>query len=245
MIDSFLLISGEDIPLTSENIIIHNPTLKELIKVFLCENDFFTGFEFLFFSKESLGENEQKMLSVLSDFEILLTLLANAEKSPMKEQLDNLKKFLLLLFKNYQVEFQEEQIVLTHDKYVYFIQEDNFNELKNIVNKMFPFKGKQETELNFQPQGRKAKEIAEKIKKGREKIAKQKQQKGETESLFERYLSILNIGLQMPISAFLNYTVYQLLDVFDRYEKKEVYDVYLQAQLAGATGMKEVDHWMM
>ena len=92
IIDKFLLMSGEDIPLTTSNIVIHHPTLQELVNVFLYEDNFLTGFEFLFFSKDKLNEEEQIILQSLSDFEILLALLSQSEKSPMKIQLNFLKQ---------------------------------------------------------------------------------------------------------------------------------------------------------
>ncbi len=242
-IDDFLLLSGEDIPLTSSNIIIHNPTIQELVQIFLDETSFLTGFEFLFFSKDKMNKNEQQMLSALSDFEVLLALLSMTNDSPMKNQLDCLKKFLLLLFKDYDIEYKKENIILTKDKHLIVIDEILFSEIKQVINQIFPFKQKEG--LDFNPQNERAKQIAEKIKKGREKIQKQKKQDGQSDSLFEKYISILSIGLQIPIKELYQCTVYQLLNMFERYEKKEVYDVHLKAQLAGATGMKEVDHWMM
>lgn len=246
-IDDFLLMSGEDIPLTSSNIIVHHPTIQEIVNVFLYENSFLTGFEFLFFSKDKLGKQEQQMLSALSDFEVLLTLLSIEQEQqnfPMKLQLDCLKKFFSLLFKHYDtIEYKKEDIILNKDNHVYIIDEQIFSILKNVIKQMFPFKTKEG--MDFNPQSERARQIAEKIKKGREKIAKQRQEQGETDSLFERYISILSVGLQIPIKNLFQCTIFQILNMFERYEKKEVYDVHLKAQLAGATGMKEVDHWMM
>lgn len=243
-IDNFLLMSGEDIPLISANLVIHNPTIKEIATVFLYENDFLTGFEFLFFEKTKLGQKEQTMLQSLSDYEILVALLNNSEEDiPMKKQLGFLKNFLSLLFNKYDIEYNEDNIVLTQNNHVYFIDENVFNQIKQAVHQMFPFKGKEV--LDFNPQSKRAKEIAEKIKKGREKIEKQKRQNKGLDSLFEKYVSILSIGLKMPIKELYQCTVFQLFNMFERYEKKITYDVHLKAQLAGATGMKDVDHWMM
>lgn len=244
IIDKFLLMSGEDIPLTSSNIIIHHPTLQELVNVFLYEDNFLTGFEFLFFSKDKLEEKEQVILHALSDFEILLALLSQSEKSPMKQQLEYLKQFLSLLFNQYEIKYNEEHIVLNKGKYTYIIDEQLFDELKNIINQMFPFH-RGEKQMNFNPSSKRAQEIADKIKKGREKVAKSKAKKEGAESLFEKYISILSVGLQIPIKQLYKNTTYQLFNMFERYEKKITYDVHLKAQLAGATGMKDVDHWMM
>ena len=42
----------------------------------------------------------------------------------------------------------------------------------------------------------------------------------------------------------MNYTVYQLYDEFQRFELKQNFDIYLQAKMAGAKDMEEVDNWM-
>ena len=38
--------------------------------------------------------------------------------------------------------------------------------------------------------------------------------------------------------------VYQIFDTFNRYELKMNYDIYLQAKMAGAKDLKEVEDWM-
>lgn len=244
-IDNFLLMSGADIPLTSSSIIIHNPTINELVNVFLYEDRFLTGFEFLFFSKDKLSRNEQIGLAGLSDFEILLAFLISDSDAVMKKEITCLKQLISLLFKQYdKIEYDENGISLIKDEYTYIVDEVLFNDFKQIVNQMFPFK-KDKNNMDFNPQNRRAKEIADKIKKGREKALKQQKAAGITESLFERYISILSVGLKMSVLELYQWNVYQLFSTFERYEKKEVYDVHLKAQLAGATGMKEVDHWMM
>lgn len=244
-IDNFLLMSGVDIPLTSSNIVIHNPTINELATVFLYEDDFLTGFEFLFFSKDRLSHNEQEALAALSDFDILLALLMSDDDAVMKHEIQCVKNLLCLLFKQYdKIEYNESGICLIKDEYTYIIDDNLFVDFKKIINQMFPLK-KNKKDADFNPQSRKAKEIAEKLKKGRERVLQQQKAQGINESLFDRYISILSVGLQMSVLEFFNWNVYQLFSIFERYEKKEIYDVHLQAQLAGATGMKEVDHWMM
>ena len=46
------------------------------------------------------------------------------------------------------------------------------------------------------------------------------------------------------MNSFMQYTVYQLFDEFKRYELKLNWDIYLQAKMAGAKDLKEVDDWM-
>ena len=75
-------------------------------------------------------------------------------------------------------------------------------------------------------------------------LSEQKNKKDE--SLFENYLSILEVGLGIDINSLLDYTVYQIYDAFDRFNLKEAYDISLQAKMAGAKSdsLDKVEQWM-
>lgn len=63
-------------------------------------------------------------------------------------------------------------------------------------------------------------------------------------NIFDRYISILAVGQKKNVNDFNDYTVYQLLDEFTRYQKKESYDMYISAKMAGAQNLEDVDNWM-
>ena len=52
------------------------------------------------------------------------------------------------------------------------------------------------------------------------------------------------IGEQKDLNALSQYSVYQLFDEFNRFSLKEQSDFYLQAKMAGAKDLQEVDNWM-
>ena len=89
---------------------------------------------------------------------------------------------------------------------------------------------------------KKAEEIANKIKKGREKIAKLKGEDGS--NIFSQYLSSLSIGLHLPIHAFLDYTVYQLFDAVERLSLYTNWDIDIRSRLAGAQSEEKPENWM-
>jgi hypothetical protein len=66
----------------------------------------------------------------------------------------------------------------------------------------------------------------------------------EESSIYGKYISILSVGLQKDKNELSNYTVYQIRDEFQRYIMKENYDIYIDAKLAGAKDLEEVDNWM-
>ena len=95
---------------------------------------------------------------------------------------------------------------------------------------------------DYNPLGQRAKVLAEKLKKGREKAAavKSGQQKV---AIFSRYISILSVGEKKNMNDLLQLTVYQLFDEFKRYELKEQFDLNMKARLAGARDLEDAENW--
>ena len=46
------------------------------------------------------------------------------------------------------------------------------------------------------------------------------------------------------MNLLLQYSVFQLFDEFERFKLKLESDIYTQAKMAGAKGLKEADNWM-
>ena len=166
----------------------------------------------------------------------------------MQKNRDCVLMILALLFPEYTIDIQNKQIVLTHEKTKEnaYINNDNFNAFRNLFNNLFPFElGTDSIKQEFNPQGSLAKKIADKLKKARQKVAEVKTQKQNKKiNILGRYISILAIGEQKDINNLFDYTVYQLLDEFKRYELKMNYDIYIQARMAGAKDEKEIEDWM-
>ena len=94
----------------------------------------------------------------------------------------------------------------------------------------------------FNPQGDRAKEIAAKIMRGRQRIAAQKVEN--SDSILTRYLSILRIGAQIPLSESMEYNLFQLFDQVERYNAYVEWDTDLRVRLAGGKPDKQVESWM-
>jgi hypothetical protein len=63
-------------------------------------------------------------------------------------------------------------------------------------------------------------------------------------SILSRYVSILAVGENKDINNLMDYTVYQLMDEFNRYQLKTKYDIWLQSKMAGATGVDDPEDWL-
>ena len=96
---------------------------------------------------------------------------------------------------------------------------------------------------DYNPSGAMAKQIAEKLKKRRQRLSQTKE--GEKKiSILEKYVSILTVGEQKDMNSILNYTVYQLFDELKRYQLKLAWDINLKARMAGAQDLKDAEDWM-
>ena len=240
MINDLLLLSGNDIPFEKAQLVIHQPTLKEI--AFIVEESFYTGCEFLRFSKNNLTEEDRIHLEDKSNFEILMILLREKNIVIQKNKMC-IFLVLTLLFPNYNIEIKNQYISLisVSDNQEYKIDNNNFEDFKEILNSIFYFNYNKNSN-EFNPQGELSKKIADKFKK-RHQILSEKD-KNIKVSILSRYASILSLGLKIDINTVLNYTVYQIMDQFQRFGLKTQYDFYIQAKLAGAQDLKEVDDWM-
>jgi len=67
--------------------------------------------------------------------------------------------------------------------------------------------------------------------KGRAKVAAEKGQNNV--SIFSQYLSILAVGLQMPMQEIMDLTMFQLYDLIERYMLYINWDMDVRCRLAG------------
>lgn len=238
------LLLGTDIPFTSAQLVIHQPRLKEI--GFLGDKDFFSGVFMLDFSKSSFNLQGKEQLEDKTDFELFM-MLFNEKNEQLRQTQVCAQLVLLLLFPQYTLKVTKQCLLLIKEQEIHRIDKTNYDDFREIIQEIFCLdqlrgdgKGKE-----YNPKGVLAKQIADKIKKGRQKLASLK---GESEggdfSIVGRYISILTVGLQKDINVFQEYTIFQLFDQYKRYIMKYEADIYLKAQLAGAKDMKEPDNWM-
>lgn len=239
MLNELLLLSGNDIPFPQAQLTIHPPTLKEI--ALLGEDTFYTGCEFLRFSKDNLSEQDKSNLTEQTNFEVIMSIL--------KEQNATIQKIrtcvillLAILFPEYEISL-EESIKLTHNqtREEHFITKDNYDAFVNILNETLCLKVSGDG-ADYNPSGEIAKRIADKLKKRQQTLA---EEKGPQKiAILSRYASILAVGVQQDLNNLMQYTIYQLFDEFQRFQLKISNDLHFQARMAGAKDLKEVEDWM-
>jgi len=233
--DDLLFLSKNDIPFIEAQITIHQPTIKEI--AYIGEEAFFTGCELINFSKNILSKEDKMNLENKTNFDILIAILKE-RNAVMQKNRNCVEMVLALIFPYYTIDISNDCIILKKDEEIHLINNDNFESFKLIFNQMFSFS--REDVRDYNPSGELARKIAEKFQKRQQKLAELKQDRKKIDIL-SRYVSVLAVGEHKDINSLLNLSVYQLFDEFERFKLKMQYDTYIQAKMAGAKDLKEVE----
>ena len=233
------LITGINIPIPELKLVLHQPTIQEI--AYMGEQDFFTAIHYLCLDKEALVEDEN-LLQNLTNFQVLMKVIEQFETPEKKIAILTL---LSLLFPDYKAMITPRSIILNNleAEQTVLIDNENFSILQNTLKEVLCvsniFQGEN---VVYNPANDAAKRIADKLMRGRKKVAELKGKNNE--SAITRYLSILAIGVPMAMNNLLSLTIYQLFDLVERYTLYTDWDIDLRVRLAGGTPKSEVENWM-
>lgn len=234
--ETLALMTGIDIPVPELQLAIHQPTIKEISMI--GEKDFFIGAQTLCLNK-SLYIQDETLLSQTTNFQIFMTMMQNKESVITKECV---LRVLQLIIPNAQVLFTPRAVMLNLGDHSVNIDESNFETLQAILKDIFCLK--ESGQEAFNPANEEAKKIAEKLMRGRQRVAAQKAKEG-GDSIFTQYLSILTIGLEsMGLDKLINLTMFQLYDLVERYMLYSNWDLDVRQRLAGGKPDSEPENWM-
>ena len=172
--------------------------------------------------------------------------IMNSKAKEVQISITSAQLVLSLLFPNYELVKMPNIILLNKElengtKEQVIINNDNFIQFKSIVKTMFCLEVASSGKYN--PANKLAEQIAKKLEERRKKLSKKVDGKQEIDIL-GRYVSILALGNHHTIPQLMEYTVYQLFNEFQRFEKKYAYDSWFSAKLAGAEGLQDVQNWL-
>ena len=231
------LMCGTDYPVPECQLIIHQPRIKEI--ALIGESDFFSGVQCLCLNKSMFVKDESD-LSNANNFQIFMTIMsekAAAEKKAAVQQV------CTLLFPKNKVLFTPRSMLVTGGDSNIQIDENNFEFLQAAISNICCLKTGPMDQQSFNPANDAAREIAEKLMRGRQRVAAQK---GENNaSIFSQYLSILTVGLNsMSLQDSLELTMYQMYDLIERYSLYVSWDMDVRCRLAGGKPENQPDNWM-
>ena len=230
------LMCGTDIPVPECQLLIHQPRIKEI--ALIGESDFFAGIQCLCLNK-SMFVQDESLLSDVTNFQIFMTIMSEKEAIDKKNAVQSV---CTLLFPDSKVVFTPRSILLTGKNQI-MIDENNFEYLQSAIVDICCLKTGPMDQQAFNPANKKAREIAEKLMRGRQRVAAQK---GENNiSIFSQYLSILTVGIgSMSMQNLMDLTMYQLYDLVERYMLYTNWDMDVRCRLAGGKPESQPDNWM-
>ena len=231
------LMCGSDIPVPECQITIHQPTIKEISLI--GEQDFFIGIQCLCLNKSMFAKDES-LLEISNNFQIFMTIMSEKQAADKKAAV---QQVLTLMFPSFKIVFMPRTILLSGNGTTVTIDENNFEFLQAAISSICCLKTGPMDQQAFNPADEQARIIAEKLMRGRQRVAAQK---GEANtSIFSQYLSILTVGLHsMPLTSAMNLTIYQLYDLVERYMLYVNWDMDIRSRLAGGAPDSKPDNWM-
>ena len=231
------LMAGTDIPVPECQAILHQPTIKEI--AFIGNEDFFIGVQTLCLYKSMFVE-DKKVLEEINNFQIFMTVMNDKECADKKR---DVIQILTLLFPGAQILFTPRSLVINGLRSGSItIDATNFEPFQEALRLIFCSKNGPMDQQAFNPADDKAREIAQKLMRGRQRVAAQK---GESNScVFTQYISILTVALRISPQELLNCTMYQLYDLMERYSLYNAWDLDVRVRLAGGKPDSQPDNWM-
>ena len=188
MIDLRLaLMCGIDIPIPECQLTIHQPRIKEI--AFIGEKEFFMGVQCLCLNKSMFGKDES-VLDTTNNFQIFMTIMSEKQAADKKAAV---QQVLTLLFPSLKATFTPRTLMLIGGEQPITIDEGNFEFLQAAISSICCLKTGPMDQQTFNPADAQARAIAEKLMRGRQRVAAQKGQSNV--SIFSQYLSTLTVGL--------------------------------------------------
>lgn len=231
------LMAGSDIPIPECQLTLHQPTIKEIS--FMGEEDFFKGVQCLCLHKTMFVEDKDA-LSNINNFQIFMTMMMDKETVDKK---NSVLQLLTILFPKYKVMVTPRSLLFQGEGDSHMVDESNFEQMQEVIRTVFCANTGPMDQQAFNPANDQAREIAQKLMRGRQRVAAQKG--GSTQSAFSRYLSILTIGLSsMSLHELVNLTMYQMYDLLERYMLYMNWDINIRTRLAGGKPDSQPEDWM-
>lgn len=229
-----LMCGNDTLPVPECQIVVHQPRIHEL--ALIGEDDFFMGAQCLCLNKSMFVE-DKNVLSNTNNFQIFMMVMQEKEAADKKLAT---QQVCSLLFPNYQTVFTPNSMLLMNNEGSIIIDENNFEALQEVLRKVFCVKDN--PSVSYNPGNDKAREIAKKIMRGKERIAAEK--RASDSSVLSQYLSTLAVGLHYPMSELINLTLFQLYDLIERYSLWTSWDIDIRSRLAGGKSDGQPENWM-
>lgn len=236
------LINGVDIIIPELQLVIHQPSCKELSMTMLEEDEIFFAIGILTINKDRIKVES----SDLDNSQIFSTTF----KGLKSEKRNQVLLILDLLFPESAINFSPSTgaLCITQHGQDIFLEGENFDIFQDAIKHVFCVGNKlhSDNDLEYNTKGEMANKIKEKLLKGRKEVEKRKAMFGESRTkqlILDRYISILSVALHLSINEVREYTLYQLYDSINRFNLFNISDLDTRVRLAGGDPKDEVEEW--
>lgn len=243
MVDVLQLATGVDIPVEELGITIHQPRIEEIS--ILGQDKYLIALQLFSFSPQNLPLQDKSINSWT-----ILNQVIQQKIDGIKDTRQLLINFLQLFFKE-KLNFGPRSLMLVgKDAQVKNIEPENIDTLQSIVKSVggyFLIDGQKEEE--FKPANKMAAQIAEKMKKARERLAKVKAFEaggnGQAKSFINTMIAAVTTKTANSLEQVNQMTLYQLNMIFKTYLNWESFELEVRTRLAGGgqKGEKNLVHW--
>ena len=231
------LMTGTDIPIPECQLIIKQPRIKDIS--FLGETDFFFFFYTLYINKSMVVVEDKSVLDQINNFQVFMTVINEKEMQDKRKKVEA----VFQLFGLGKPSYTPQSLILTdNNNETHLIDANNFDYLQEAIKLVTCAQNGPMDQQAFNPSDDAARKIAEKLMRGRQRVAAQKG--SSTSSAFSRYLSVLTVGLHIPLQQLAECTMFQLYDLMERYVLHINWDLDIRTRLAGGKPDSHPDDWM-
>lgn len=231
------LMTGTDIPIPECQLIIKQPRIKDIS--FLGETDFFIGVQTLSINKSMVVVEDKSVLDQINNFQVFMTVINEKEMQDKRKKVEA----VFQLFGLGKPSYTPQSLILTdNNNETHLIDANNFDYLQEAIKLVTCAQNGPMDQQAFNPSDDAARKIAEKLMRGRQRVAAQKG--SSTSSAFSRYLSVLTVGLHIPLQQLAECTMFQLYDLMERYVLHINWDLDIRTRLAGGKPDSHPDDWM-
>ena len=231
------MMCGIDLPVPQCEITVHLPRIKDIGMI--GEQDFFIGAQCLTINS-SMFVQDKALLEDINNFQIFMTIMNEKES---KDKKNSTLQVLQILFPNHKPMMTPRSLILMREGKQTLIDENNFEHLQDVLRLGFCTKTGSMDQQAFNPANDKAREIAQKLMRGRERIAAE--HGSSNTSNYSQYFSVLTVRINsMSLKDMADLTIYQLYDLVERYNLYLAWDIDVRSRLAGGKPDKHPDNWM-
>lgn len=244
-VDYLTLYSGVDIQDKENNLIIHQPTIKEICM--LGEDSLFIILQLIKLNKEDLEGNINKIeKSKITNFDIFLKVI-NEERKDLK---DIVIQFFTILFQDYTVQINDNNIELIFNRQEdvkITIDSNKYEILKDIINQMFMIEDSTKNVAKDKASQKLLKKFQERksiLAKKKQNLQTDEEKQNEIKSVIASMISVLSIGNNISSQSILEYNYFRLMVDYKKLLTKVQYDTVDRYRIAGAKIEKDPENWI-